>query len=319
MTSLDPSVIDWLLEDANPSVRYRTLVELLGRSSSDPDVLHAKERISSSRWTKRIFKRMHPDGYWLHRGKGAGIAYAMSKSTHFVLALLAELGMDRSDERVSRAVERYLSLAAPDVPDPAPWEIPPDYRNRQSCLYAYNLRTFVMLGYRDDPRVRERINVLLADVRFDDGYLCIRKSFDERTKSCIRGTIKALTAFAELSELWATPRCQQVVDYFLRRRVLFKMTQPDQFVRQELTLTRFPFGIGGTLLEPLYALCKMGYGHHPALGPSWELLATKKDEKGRYILDRAAPMLLNPGPKATANKWATLYAYLATKHALVAQ
>jgi hypothetical protein len=79
-----------------------------------------------------------------------------------------------------------------------------------------------MLGYHDDPRIQERIAVLLADERHDGGSLCNRPSFKAKTKSCIRGSIKALMAFAVLPELWETARCRQLVDYFLRRRVLFR-------------------------------------------------------------------------------------------------
>jgi hypothetical protein len=34
---VEQSVLDWLLEEENPSVRYRTLTELLDRESDDPD------------------------------------------------------------------------------------------------------------------------------------------------------------------------------------------------------------------------------------------------------------------------------------------
>jgi len=308
------NVLDWLLEAENPSVRYRTLTELLDVPAGDLQVQQSRAQISNSRPVQRIFAKMHPDGYWLHRGKGAGIEYAMSSSTHFVLAYLAELGMDRQDERIARAVERYLSLTEPDVPNPQIWQMPPDYANHQSCLYAYNLRTFVMLGYRDDPRIQTRIAVLLADERHDGGYLCDRPSFTTKTKSCIRGSLKALMAFAVLPELWETPRCRQVVDYFLRRRVLYRTRQPEKLVRDELVRASFPFVIGGSLLEPLYALSRMGYGQDERLRPAWDILASKRDKAGRTILDWKPKTLFDPGEKGQPNKWTTLYACLSHKY-----
>jgi len=302
MLEIDPRVIDWLLEDENPSVQYRALTELLDRPPGDPQVQQARERIPVSRPVRRIFSKMHPDGYWLYRGKGAGVDYAMSSSTHFVLAFLTELGMDRQDDCVSMAVERYLALD------------PPDFCTHQSCLYAYNLRTFVMLGYGDDARVQRRAEVLVADDRWDGGYLCERSSFSTQTKSCIRGSIKALAAFAALPELWGSERCQKLVSYFLRRRVYYRMTEPDQIIRDELVGAIFPFVIQGSLLEPLHALSVMGYGRHEALNDAWERLAAKRDESGRYILDWYPPSYFTPGRKDTANKWVTLYAYLAVKH-----
>ncbi len=294
------AVVNWLLEEENAPVQYRTMTALLGEARDSPRVRDARERIPDDRKVKRIFKAMHPDGYWLHRGKGATVDYAMTKSTHFVLAALAELGLDREDARVAKAVERYLELD------------PPDTATHQSCLYAYNLRTFVMLGYRDDPRVQTRIEVLLNDTRHDGGYLCDRSSFHAETKSCIRGSIKALTAFAMLPELWETPRCRQLVDYFLHRRVFYRMDRPDEIIRErELTSVIFPPVISGSLLEPLWALSTMGYGEHPALQPAWERLTAKTDEIGRVMLDWYPPTLFTPGPKGEINKWSTLYAQLA--------
>jgi len=306
-----PAVLDWLLEPENPSVRYRTLVELLGAPQDDPEVRRVHAAILTSKPVLSIFAKMHPDGYWLHRGLGAGVSYAMSSSTHFVLAYLAELGLDRSDERVAGAVERYLSLAGPEKPDPKPWEIAPDYSHRQSCLYAYNLRTFIRLGTRDDPRIQERVEVLLNDWRADGGYLCQRPSFGPKTKSCIRGTVKALMAFAELPELWRSARCQALVDYFLRRQVIYQSKHPGVLIRDEVATTIFPFVISASLLEPLYALSRMGYSNHPALADAWKHLDAKRDEQGRYTLDRSLHSVFNAGPNGQPNKWATLYAYQA--------
>lgn len=308
------NVLEWLLEAENPSVRYRTLTELLDVAADDPQVQQARAHIPNSKPIQKIFAKMHPDGYWLHRGKGAGIEYTMSSSTHFVLAYLAELGMDRQDERIARAVERYLGLTEPDVPNPNIWQMPPDYANHQSCLYAYNLRTFVMFGYRDDPRIQERIAVLLADERHDGGYLCDRPSFKATTKSCIRGSTKALMAFAVLPELWETVRCHQLADYFLRRRVLYRTRQPEKVVRDELMRTIFPFVIGGSLLEPLYALSRMGYGQDERLQPAWDILESKREQSGRYVLDWHPTTLFDPGEKGQPNKWATLYVCLSHKY-----
>ena len=297
---MEQSVIDWLLEENNPSVRYRTLTELLDRKPDDPQAQEAEARIPSSAPVRKLFARMHPDGYWLYRGKGDGVDYAMSSSTHFVLAFLAETAMDRTDERIALAVERYLALRPPSLPDLKPSQIPPDYRYHQSCLYAYNLRTFIMLGYRDDPRVQQRADVLLGDVRRDGGYLCDRPSFRDETKSCIRGSIKALTVFAVLPELWDTARCKQLVEYFLRRRVYYRMDRPEQVIRGELTCTLFPLVISGSLLEPLYALSIMGYGRHPALGGR---LGATGDEEGSAgpLPPRLVPALLfQPGAQRAA-------------------
>lgn len=308
------NVLDWLLEENDPSVRYRTLRELLEEPAASTLVTEARSKIGTSRKAKRIFRKMHPDGYWLHRGVGAGVGYAMSSSTHFVLSFLAELGFDRTDPRVAKAVERYLSLSEPDVSDPRPWQIPPDYRNRQSCLYAHNLRTFAMLGYGDDPRIAARKRILVEDARHDGGYLCIRDSFNERTKSCIRGSVKALMAFTEYRDLWDTPTCRGLIEYFLNRRMIYRTDDPKTLVRGELVQLGFPFLISASMLELLYSMSRMGYGTHPAMHELWRTLEERRDGEGRYPVERYPSCLFTPGPKGEANKWVTLYAYLSLKH-----
>ena len=67
------AVLDWLLEPENPSVRYRTMTEILDMSQDDRDVQQARAAVLTSRPVQKIFAKMHPDGYWLHRGVGAGI------------------------------------------------------------------------------------------------------------------------------------------------------------------------------------------------------------------------------------------------------
>jgi hypothetical protein len=92
------------------------------------------------------------------------------------------------------------------------------------------------------------------------------------------------------------------------------MDRPGEIIRPELTSAIFPFVIAGSLLEPLYALSKMGYGNHDALAPAWAQLMTKRDAVGRFVVDWYPPTLFNPGPKGKPNKWVTLYAYLALKY-----
>ena len=60
----------------------------------------------------------------------------------------------------------------------------------------------------------------------------------------------------------------------------------------------------------------MGYGSDPRLNKAWELLSTKAERSGRYILDwTPAQSLWKVGKRAQPNKWMTLYALLALKAA----
>lgn len=154
------SVIDWLLEPSDPSVRYRTLVELLDRSDT-PEAREAQRLIPDSAPVKRLLGAMHPDGYWLQKKSGTGVLlgdgveYGSFGTTHFCLSYCAESGLNREHPLVAKAAERYLSLQQADG----------DWWMHLSCLYAYNIRTFIMLGYREDERLKDAWAVL--DSRMD--------------------------------------------------------------------------------------------------------------------------------------------------------
>jgi len=56
--------MDWLLNEAQPSVRYFTLVDLLARKKDDPEVKEAFSRIPQAGWAKEILKLQKPKGYF---------------------------------------------------------------------------------------------------------------------------------------------------------------------------------------------------------------------------------------------------------------
>lgn len=329
------AVIDWLLEDDNPSVQYRTLVELLGAAPTDPLAQKARQAIPHSAAVEHIFSKMHPDGYWEFRyprsGRmiGAGVDYFDFITTHFNIAILAELGLDQSDPRAAKAVERYFTLQKPDG----------DFIRHFSCHYAYLLRAFKMLGYEDHPAVLKTRQLLLDSIRFDDGYLCDLHEGKRKirpVKSCVRGTLKALTAFAAFPELHQTEQCSRVVNYFLRHRGIYRSdylaqaelapdavppsayanTNAPGLMQHEMAHTIFPFVWRAGLLELLNGMALLGYGRREEIQGLWKLLETKKDPAtGRYVLDWSPPKTLLPvGKRGAPNKWVTFYALKALKN-----
>ena len=105
----------WLTEQENPSVCYRTLLELSDKSHDD-QVKDLKRQINSVFPVKGLLTKMHPDGYWLQKNPrtgeilGDGIKYGAFGTTHYCLSYLAELGLDRNHFQVAKAAERYLKL-----------------------------------------------------------------------------------------------------------------------------------------------------------------------------------------------------------------
>jgi hypothetical protein len=307
------NIVKWLVEPEHPSVRYRTLVELLGNSPTDSEVKECKNQIAESIPVKILLDKMHPDGYWLQKNPrtgeifGEGVEYGAYGTTHYCLSYLAELGMDRSHPQIAKAAERYLSLQKNDG----------DFYRHFSCLLSYNIRTFTMLGYSDDPRVKRSIDYLLNTERLDGGYLCDLHEGKYKTKSvksCIRGSVKALLAFSYLPEHRKHGRIKKLVHYFLSRDGIFKSTNLKEFVNKDMKRVSFPITWRVNVFEILLALGKMGYGRDRRLERAWDVLDFNRDNEGKYLLDwTPSQSPWKVGKRNEPNKWVTFYAYLALK------
>jgi len=303
-------VLDWLLEPGDPSVRYRTLTELMERK--DSEVEEAKRAIPDSEPVRKLKEKMHPDGYWLqkdYKGRTVGreAEYGSFATTHFCLSYCAELGLDRNQPFVDQAASRYLGLQKDDG----------DWYEHLSCLYGYNIRTFIMLGYREDERVQRAIDLMLRTVRADGGYLCDmhEKAKGKPPKSCVRGAVKALLAFAELPEYYNHERCLQLVEYFLGRNGIFRNHDHAHYVNRDMERDSFPIIWRSNVWEILYALSKMGCGRDERLADAWELMRSRRNASGRYVLDwTPAQCPWRVGKRGEPNKWITLYCMLAEKY-----
>jgi hypothetical protein len=310
----NPNIIQWLLQDDDPSMQWRTRSELLNAEIDLSEVRQAKSAIYQSTAVLSLLEKMHPDGYWLQKNPrtkvnvGEDVLYGSFGTTHFCLAYLAELGMDRSHPLVEKAADRYLGLQKTDG----------DWLNHYSCLFGYNIRTYVLLGYREDARIERSIELLLKTVREDGGYLCDwheGKYKTRQVKSCIRGAVKCLLAFAELPEYWEHPRCRQLVEYFLNRGGIYRSNNPDIFVNDDMKRHAFPIIWRANIWEILYALSKMGYGNDERLNSAWRELESRADETGRYKLDwTPTECPWKVGERGEVNKWITFYVLLAEKH-----
>ncbi len=302
------SALDWLLEDDDPSVRYRTLTELLGRGATEREPAAARMAIPDSPAVAAALEPLAADGSWQYAHRDQPNRYL--KFVTASLSYIAELGLDRDDPRASSAVEHLFSLQQEDG----------DFFRHYSCYNGLILRTLNRLGFRDDRRTARLRELLLNSIRHDGGFHCdIRpkrgRDASPPYKSCIKGSLKALLAFAEDPELRGTEECEMVAGYFLRRHVCFRTDDLSTPVVPQLLQLSFPIIYRPGLVEALYAMSALGYGRRPAMDRAWASLAGRQRPDGRFALEASVNWPhLRTTPRGHANKWITLYACLALKH-----
>ncbi|MDE1822560.1 MAG: hypothetical protein KGJ23_16260 [Euryarchaeota archaeon] len=98
-------VLDWLLEEDQPSVRYLTLTQLRGKSEKDSEVKRAKARIPSVGWVAQALSRREPGGWWVRDG---GRMEPRFLGTHWTLLALADLGATREIPEVRESCEYWM-------------------------------------------------------------------------------------------------------------------------------------------------------------------------------------------------------------------
>lgn len=224
------------------------------------------------------------------------------------LTSLAETGLSYEDIRIQPVVDRLLSQ---------PFDA--------NCSDLMAIRAMVMLGFSSDARLVERLSLIEEARLGDGGWLCLHrlKKMDRIPKSCIKVNMHGLLLAGELmkqgQEMAGT---EQLVHYFLKRRLFYRMDRPTQLVLnlpgRRMTDVFFPseyFHVGLPLL--LEALAVLRSGRAAELQQAWKLLEEKKDDEGKILLEGTLPANKSYLPKehvGKPSKWGTLYAYLAWEH-----
>src|SRR2546426_3644486 len=102
-------VLDWLLEEDQPSIRFLALTQLVGKAQDAPEVLAAKELIPEKGWAADLLAQQHQDGWWVSDESLYGPKYL---STNWMLLTLSDLGLTNDDPRIAKACELWLRRMA---------------------------------------------------------------------------------------------------------------------------------------------------------------------------------------------------------------
>jgi len=297
----------WLLEDDEPSVQYRTLTELLDLGAEDARVCRALGRIPDSTAVDLLFSAMAADGSWQYEYRDQTNRYLKYLSA--TLSYAAELGLGAQDQRVTKAVHHLFAMQQPDG----------DFHRHYSCYNGLLLRALNRLGFGEAQETCRLRQLVRQSIRHDGGSHCDLRPRRGRgasppPRSCIKGSLKSLLAFSEDPELSQTEECGRLTHYFLKRHLLFRRDRPAVPVVGELLKLSFPFTYHPALIEPLYALSRLGYGDRPELAEAWAILLSKADGDGRLPLERSLNWPhLRCGVRNRPSKWLTLYAGIAEK------
>lgn len=319
------NIPDWLLESDNPSVRYFTLRHLLHRPEDDAEMTEARRGIMQSEPVQKILAAQNPEGWWDKPGPGYTRKYL---STVWQLIFLAELGADGSHPQIQRgcdyllpraqATHGGLSATANATPSGA-----------IHCLDGNLIWALSYLGYAKDERLGRAVEWLAGAITGEDfewwyassvlepGFLCAANT----KLPCAWGAVKSLRALANLPPTLRSAKVerslQATVDFLFSR----DPAQADYPVYERVSGVWFKFGFPlsytSDVLELSMALCEAGYGRDPRLKNAVELILSKRQPDGRWLLKHSlnGKMWADIEVKGKPSKWITLRALRALKAA----
>jgi hypothetical protein len=284
----DAKVVEWLLEENQPAVRYGALVDLLDRKESDTEVRSARSRIARVGWAHEQLRRQGPKGFWeRHEPRNLKewidfLYYPKYQSTNWRALVLADFGLDARNPQVKKAAqvlfEYKLRLGSPF-----------NFFYEEMCVVGNTARTLTRFGYADDGRVRKLFEWMVEDQRKDGGWNCSQDT---------PGTLdvwEPLAAFASLPKSKRSPKMEAAIakgaEFYLERR-LFKEGRPyPPWLR-----LHYPNHYYYDILVGLDVLTQLGFAGDRRLRPALEILRDKRQLDGTWWMDRLHPDV--SGPKA---------------------
>lgn len=280
----------WLLEPTDPSVRYRTLVEILDLPTDASDVQNARAAVARLPLVTDLLSQQHPDGHW---GDDETKPYS-AKGTLGVLALLRMLGVE-PDAQTALGCDSFLRFCQSEC---GGFSLTKTRRSGVfPCTTGEHLPMLSYYGLSDDPRMRKAFDLLVQDMLPDTALDCGRYQHQD----CLWGAIAALNGLAVLPRDMASHQSASVIarmaDALLNARYDFEGEH-----KRWLT-----FGVPRVwdLLSALRALAAHAYHGDFRFVPLLELFLSRQDDQGRWLcgsVSRTFPLEKRNRP----SKWVTL-------------
>jgi len=283
--------MQWLLESDEPWTRYRTLLDLLGRSENDAEVQAARADMLAHPLVQALVTEVGDwPGYGLKRHNDA--RHAIHK-----FAVLADFGLRSDDPSMGRAVDAVLAHVSADGPFQTLVNIPrafggtdEDEWTWMACDAPTLLYALLALELRDDPSVQRALEHLTGLVE-ENGWRC-RSAAELGTKfrgpgrkadPCPIANVLALKAISEVPELLDSPAARVGVEMLLwhwqhqRERKLYLFGIGTDFRKLKYPLVWY------NVLHMLEVLSRYPFARSdPRFGEILGTVTAQADENGRY-------------------------------------
>jgi hypothetical protein len=339
-------VIDWLLEEDNPPVRYLTLKHLQGKQEAAPELALAKSRLMQYSVTQGILK--HGDRFWNDDDK----AYKKYTGKYWQVIFLGQFLADGTDPRIAVGIGTILGQHEFMLRLPI--------KDGTQCLTANVLAALTRLGYGEHPVVQREREALAQRVVHDGGIDCGAMVYS-LLPYCHMAQPKLLLCFSQVPPESRTPAMNSAIELLAGRllehevfayvpgnqtgwqKVLARRPErsglpPGQTVKQWVSdrkhaflLERgpgdpkpkqgwlkfgFPLHYNSDVLEAMYALAESGAPISAALERPLNVIESKRSPEGKWVMENSlnGKMWVDVEALGKPSKWLTYYALRVLSH-----
>ncbi len=277
-------VIQWLLE-GDPAIRWQVLRDL---TDASPDEVSAERaRVEHEGWGARLLAAEDANGLWdggacFPAGYTGGEPGQPWTPTMHTLQTLQLFGLDPA----SASARRSIALVAEN----GRWEHDgqPYFEGEvEPCINGRTVDSGAYFGVDVAPIVER----LLSERLDDGGWNCeaengsVRSSFDT-TIDVLDGLVEFERTTGGTDELSEARRSGE--EYVLERK-LFRRKSTGEVVKPEYLDFAFPYYWHYDVLRALDYFHGSGAGPDPRMGEAVDVVRSKQQPDGRWLLDRVYP------------------------------
>lgn len=313
------SLIKWLLQEENPSVRYYAMKHLLKVEEGDSELMKAQKQIMKSGIVPDILEKQNEDGSWGDPKKFYTMKY---KGTIWQLLTLAELGADPEDNRIQRACEFVFSMS--QAAENGGFSV--EYGKKTGaglpskvipCLTGNMTWAFIKLGHLNDQRVQLAIDWIVKNQRADDGDKPPLPEWEYENRvacfsshTCLMGIVKSLKALAAIPEEERSgavkTKIEELAEFILIHHIFKQSHNLDKESKAGWKRLGFPLMYQTDILEILTIFTELNIKDE-RMNEAIELLKAKQlsDKKWRLENTYNGKMIVDIEKKGEPSKWIT--------------
>lgn len=321
-TVLKADPTNWLLEEENPSVRYFTLKDILGRAEDDKAVCTARQDVMQTGMVPMILDKQREAAYLQSYSRFYTYKY---KGLVWSLIVLTELGaeanaqikehceylFENSQERQDGGFSQNTAARAGGgrITEVIP------------CLSGNMVWSLIRFGYLNDTRLQKGIDWITRYMRFNDGVAddpqvppYDRYEICWGAHTCHMGVVKALKALSAVPVERRTKEIndtiQKAAEFLLIHHIYKRSHNLNRTSKPGWLKFGFPLMYQTDVLEILDILTELGI-EDSRMDEAINIVIAKQDDTGRWKTENtynSDRLLIPMGQKDEQSKWITLRA-----------